>query len=104
MKHLLIIGVLLVAVVAVYLSLNKGRLMDAARTVTSQAVPEHGASPTDRGEAPTPPIIAQPIGSNAIVVTSPAPLPAATNAWERLTAGRYADLIKEIRNARGNPQ
>ena len=104
MKHLLIIGALVVAAVAGYLTLNKGRLTDGAPAAMSQAGGEQGTTPTERGTGTTTATPAKSIGTNAATVTSAPPLSATTNTWERVTAGQYADLIKEIRDARGNVQ
>jgi hypothetical protein len=90
--------------VAGYLTLNKGRLTDAAPAAISQAGREQGTIPTERGTVMTPATPANSVGTNAATVTNAPPLSATTNTWERVTAGQYADLIKEIRNARGNAQ
>lgn len=99
----------MVASVAAYFSLNRGRLMDAARPAISHAIPEPSATPADRGlmtpfQVTAPPMIATPVGSNATAVTNTVMVSAGTNSWQRVTAGRYADLIREIRSARGDAQ
>jgi hypothetical protein len=110
MKHLLIFGFLLfVAAGGVYYSMHHGAMGDHLRPATDALAPEHSPATTDR---PVPTALQ----SNALPVLGPAAIaknvtgmshetiPNSTNTWESVTAARYADLIKEIRQARGNAQ
>ena len=110
MKHLLIFGLLLlVAVGGVYYSMHHGALGDHLGLATNAVAPEHSPATTDQAV----PIALQ---SNALPAIGPAAIaknvlgmshetiPNSTNTWESVTAARYADLIKEIRQARGNAQ
>jgi len=110
MKHLLIFGFLLfVAAGGVYYSMHHGALGDHLGPATNAVAPEHSPATADRA-VPTA------LQSNALPAMGPAAIaknvpgmsretiPSSTNTWESVTAARYADLIKEIRQARGNTQ
>ena len=109
MKHLLIIGLLLVAAGGAFYSINHGALGDHLGPATNAVAPEHSPATADRAV----PTVLQ---SNALPTMVPVAIakklppmsretiPSSTNTWESVTAARYADLIKEIRQARGNAQ
>jgi hypothetical protein len=109
MKHFLTIGLLLVAAVGVYYSINHGALGDHLRPAIDAIAPEHTHATADRAMPTVLQSNALPtIGTAAITKNVPAmsqeAIPISTNTWESATAEKYADLIKHIREARGNAQ
>jgi len=109
MKHLLIIGLLLAAAGGVFYSLNHVTLREYFR-------PAVGAETNANTPVTTNRVVPASVQNNALSAIAPAVIannvpagsreanPVSTNTWESVAAGRYADLIKEIRQARGNAQ
>lgn len=107
MKHTIIIGLLLAGAVVAYLSLNKTGTAETVRAAIKKVVPGHdslsegGVAAIGAKSMPSAP---PETGITNATVETNAMAGAATNSWERATAGKYADLLQEIRNARGNAQ
>jgi hypothetical protein len=103
MKHLLIFGLLLlVAAGGVYYSMHHGALGDHLRPAVGAETAANTPVTADR-------VVPTALQSNALPAMIPAAMsretiPSSANTWESVTAARYADLIKEIRQARGNAQ
>lgn len=110
MKHLLIFGLLLlVAAGGVYCSMHHGALGDhlrpavGAETAANTPVTADRVVPTALQSNALPAMIPAAIAKN-LPPMSRETIPSSANTWESVTAARYADLIKEIRQARGNAQ
>jgi hypothetical protein len=107
MKHALIIISLLGALILGFAYKNKelARSVFGQSATTPVAPQTSGATNSPPAQSPfPPPVVASPV-TNTVIVTNTNSQPSGnTNSWQRETAGRYADLINEIRNARGHVQ
>ena len=89
--------------------MHHGAPGDHLRPATDAVAPEHGPATADRTVPNALQSKALPAMVPAAIAKNPPPIireaiPSSTNTWESVTAAKYADLIKEIRQARGNAQ
>ena len=109
MKHLLIIGLLLVAAGGAFYSINRGTLREYFRPAVGVETNANTPDTTNRAASASrqtngPPAIGPSVNAKNVPAVSHEVNHVSTNTWESVAAGRYADLIKEIRQARGNAQ
>ncbi|HEV2208990.1 MAG TPA: hypothetical protein VG167_09465 [Verrucomicrobiae bacterium] len=101
MKHLIIIGIGLVALIALLNREHIGRYLHRA-----EARP--GVVQTAARAEPAPVTLPAPQSSNSLVnlpllgTTNAAAASVPTTNWSSTAAQRYADIIKNIRSTRGN--
>jgi hypothetical protein len=98
MKHLIIIGLGLIGLVAF---LNYDRIRNQLHPLHSQAAPD-GAPRAESGQITMPPLQTNLLATAMPAAPTNEPGTNAPATWQSATAQHYADLIKNIRSTRGN--